>query len=74
MKRYISISSSSIITCLFQTQPDGKPDDQGNLQNQVRMYKKGFWDDSYSFNKHPYACDYRGTWQNFFDVTHHIRT
>lgn len=52
--------SPAIWSYWMNTQPDGKPDDQGNLQNQVRMYKKGFWDDSYSFNKHPYACDYRG--------------
>jgi len=52
--------SPAIWTYWMDTQPDGKPDDNGNLQNQVRMYKKGFWDDSYGFNKHPFACDYRG--------------
>lgn len=30
------------------------------LQNQMRINKKGQWDDTYTFMKHPYACDYQG--------------
>ena len=29
-------------------------------QNQMRMSNDGRWDDGYAFEKHPYACDYRG--------------
>ena len=47
----------------MKKQPDqrvNKTDGVKYLQNQMRISKKGQWDDTFTFMKHPYACDYQG--------------